>query len=448
MAVRRRYYYWLVKAYLKKWRAVIFTSVLAGIVGFFLFFGILQLYIQPLLSKQTQVIGYEGVVTPATIPEAILGDISYGLTRVDENGRIVPAASESWEIREDGKQYIFHLKKGLKFHNGNELTADNVPLEFKEAKVKKIDTYTVVYELDEAYAPFLSAVSRPLLLDNFEGLGEYRFSDVGINGGFIRELELVSVKDKRNKKKIIFYPSQDALKTAFLLGDVDRVVGVKDTTFHSSDLATWKGVNVEKNTDYTSLVTLFYNTQDETLSDKKARLALHNALPMEFAQGKRTFGSIPEHSVFFSQTINYGIIDEELARTYLEGSAIDTEKTILKLSTTKEYEDLAHTIQASWKAVGIKSEIEIVNKIPDTFQIFLYPFTMKSDPDQYALWHSSQASNISRYKNLRIDKLLEDGRSVVDTQKRLDLYADFQKYLLDDAPASFLYYPTVYTLTR
>lgn len=448
MAVRRRYYYWLVKAYLKKWRAVILTSILAGIVGFFLFFGILQLYIQPLISKQTQVIGYEGVVTPASIPEAILNDISYGLTRIDENGKILPAASESWEIRNNGKQYIFHLKKGLRFHNGDELTADNVPLEFKEATVKKIDKYTVVYELDEAYAPFLSAVAKPLLLDNFDGLGDYRFADVGINGGFIRELELVSVKDKRNKKKILFYPSQDALKTAFLLGDVDIIVGVKDTIFKSSDLTTWKGVNVEKDTDYTSLVTLFYNTQDETLSDKKARLALHNALPMEFAYGERTFGSIPEHSVFFSRTINYGIIDEELARTYLEGSAIETDKTVLAISTTKEYEELAKIIQDAWLKIGVKSKIEIVNRVPDTFQIFLYPFTVKSDPDQYALWHSSQGSNISRYKNLRIDKLLEDGRSIVDIQKRFDVYADFQKYLLDDAPASFLYYPTVYTLTR
>jgi peptide/nickel transport system substrate-binding protein len=241
MAVRRRYYYWLVKAYIKKWRAVIFTSILAGIVGFFLFFGILQLYIQPLLSKQTQVIGYEGIVTPATIPEPILEDISFGLTKVDKNGKILPAASSSWEIRNNGKQYIFHLKKGLKFHNGDELTADNVPLEFKEAKVKKIDKYTVVYELDEVYAPFLSAVSKPLLLDNFEGLGEYKFSDVGINGGFIKELELVSVDDKRKKKKIFFYPSQDALKTAFVLGDVDKAIGVKDTIFNSSDLRNWKG---------------------------------------------------------------------------------------------------------------------------------------------------------------------------------------------------------------
>ena len=70
------------------------------------------------------------------------------------------------------------------------------------------------------------------------------------------------------------------------------------------------------------------------------------------------------------------------------------------------------------------------------------------DPDQYTLWHSGQMNNITNYKNLRIDKLLEDGRQTVDIQSRIKIYADFQKYLLDDAPATFLYFPDIYTVTR
>lgn len=448
MTVRRRYYFWLFKAYLKKWRMVILTSILAGIVGFFLFVGILQLYIQPLILKETQTIGFEGVVTPLTIPDSILEDISYGLTKVASDGRILPGASESWEIRNNGKQYIFHLKKGQYFHNGDELTADNIPLEFKEATVKKIDKYTVVYDLQEQYAPFLASVAKPLLLDNFEGLGEYKFNDVGVNGGFIKELELIHTKDKKKRKKIIFYPSEEALKIAFLLGDVDKIVDVKDPTFKNQDLGKWKRVKVTKSIDHNTLVTLFYNTQDDTLSEKKVRLALHNALPETFSQGQRTYGSIPEDSVFFARTINYGIIDEELAKTYLEGTAFDSKKTTLTISTTKEYEQVAKIIQASWAKIGINSKIEIVQKIPEKFQIFLYSFSVKADPDQYVLWHSSQKNNISLYKNLRIDKLLEDGRITTDPKLRMNIYADFQKYLLDDAPASFLYYPTVYSVSR
>lgn len=62
---------------------------------------------------------------------------------------------------------------------------------------------------------------------------------------------------------------------------------------------------------------------------------------------------------------------------------------------------------------------------------------MPKDPDQYILWHSDQVNNIVRYKNLRIDKLLEDGRSVTNINERKEIYSDFQKYLMDDLPASF-----------
>ena len=70
------------------------------------------------------------------------------------------------------------------------------------------------------------------------------------------------------------------------------------------------------------------------------------------------------------------------------------------------------------------------------------------DPDQYALWHSGQTNNISKYKSMRIDKLLEDGRSITDAEKRVNIYSDFQKYLIDDSPATFVYFPYVYTLSR
>jgi peptide/nickel transport system substrate-binding protein len=70
------------------------------------------------------------------------------------------------------------------------------------------------------------------------------------------------------------------------------------------------------------------------------------------------------------------------------------------------------------------------------------------DPDMYTIWHSGQVNNITHYKNVRIDKLLEDGRQATDENKRIQIYADVQKYLLDDAPAAFLYFPYSYTVSR
>ena len=71
------------------------------------------------------------------------------------------------------------------------------------------------------------------------------------------------------------------------------------------------------------------------------------------------------------------------------------------------------------------------------------------DPDQYFYWHSTQnLGNIAKYKNVRVDKLLEDGRSTLDFKARKDIYDDFQKVITDDMPAYFLYYPYVYTIAR
>ncbi|MEK7092766.1 MAG: peptide-binding protein, partial [Patescibacteria group bacterium] len=88
------------------------------------------------------------------------------------------------------------------------------------------------------------------------------------------------------------------------------------------------------------------------------------------------------------------------------------------------------------------------DSVPSDFQIFLGDFQLSKDPDQYSLWHSSQPQNISNYQNLRIDKLLEDGRKTTDIEKRRKIYEDFQKYLLADSPASFLFFPYEYDLIR
>ena len=62
------------------------------------------------------------------------------------------------------------------------------------------------------------------------------------------------------------------------------------------------------------------------------------------------------------------------------------------------------------------------------------------DPDQYSLWHSTQATtNISKYKNPRIDKLLEIELSLIKIQGK-NIFR-FSKILVEDVPAIFLYHP-------
>jgi peptide/nickel transport system substrate-binding protein len=66
-----------------------------------------------------------------------------------------------------------------------------------------------------------------------------------------------------------------------------------------------------------------------------------------------------------------------------------------------------------------------------------------SEPDEYQVWHSSQAankgSNHISYKNARVDKILEDYRREFDPKKRVELYREFQKILDDEQPYTFLF---------
>ena len=94
---------------------------------------------------------------------------------VFNNGTIKPWLAESWEVSPDAKTYIFHLRKGVKWHDGTPFTSADVKFTFELAKkyanklanpdyaqavlylesVETPDDYTVVFKLNKSYVPFL-----------------------------------------------------------------------------------------------------------------------------------------------------------------------------------------------------------------------------------------------------------------------------------------------------
>ena len=111
---------------------------------------------------------------------------------------------------------------------------------------------------------------------------------------------------------------------------------------------------------------------------------------------------------------------------------------------------MAESIKKNWEEVGVKSIMQISSVVPTDFQAYLTILDVPNDPDQYLIWHSTQkdSTNISKFGNVRVDKLLEDGRLELSSEARRTLYLDFQRFLLEELPASFLYHPVTYTITR
>lgn len=444
MVVRRRYYYWLLKAYLKKWGKIIFFSLfLGGIVFLLLFIGISYFFL-PKLSNDIEKIGISGSYTPSNLPEEVLRHVSYGLTSVSDSQEIKPAAASSWKISDGGKTYTFFLKKGQTLSNNKELTVDMLPYRYKDVTAKVINPYTLEYYLKNEFAPFLAILERPILIKN-NGLGEYKITKITQESGFIKQIILS--KRHENKKKIFyFYPTQEALKTAFMLGEIDQAIGISKKLDPEKNFKNWHQTEVTRSIDYRKLVSLFFNTNDDNLGNKKIRQALTYALPEEFTEGERTYSYIPPRSIYYSKSPNEGIHDLDLSKELLTASGSANMK--FEITTSEELSEVAKKIQTEWNKIGVSSEIKVVSSIPNSYQILLYSMNVPKDPDMYTVWHSGQPGNVTNFSNVRIDKLLENGRQTVSVEERQTIYADLQKYLIDDAPTAFLYFPYSYTLKR
>lgn len=449
---RRRLLTWLLKAYFKKWRKTIFISFIVGLVVFFILkFGVN--YFIPLIPfTQEETVGLTGAYTTDDIPSSILANISEGLTQTASDDSVKPALATSWEIKNNGKTYIFHLRKNVIFSDGTKFTSDQIKYNFLDVSVERPDPYTIVFNLKDAYSPFLVTVTTPIFRNGFVGIGDYKVNSINLNGNFVQSLSIVSVKGKNKEIVYQFYPTEDSLKTALALGDVDKIIGVRDLSIKDKNFSSFKNLVITKSVNYSSLVTIFYNTQDRILSDKRLREALTYAMPNSFPYGQRNYGPFSPNSwayVDYSSTYEQ---DFEHAKLLLNesGVASGAAKLKIELKTMKRYKNIAYEIKSLWGKIGIETNIKIVDTLPTNFQVFLGEFNVTKDPDQYALWHSSQINmdNITNYKNLRIDKLLEDGRQTDDINQRKQIYSDFQKYLLDDAPATFLYFPYEYKITK
>ena len=100
-----------------------------------------------------------------------------------------------------------------------------------------------------------------------------------------------------------------------------------------------------------------------------------------------------------------------MAKKLLASTPLASASSQLILSTFPAYLDTAQTIANSWNAQGIKTTVKVENSLVPNFQVFLFAQDLPPDPDQYPLWHSTQTTtNITGYVNVKIDKLLEDGK--------------------------------------
>lgn len=201
-----------------------------------------------------------------TTTNAHLGHVYEGLTRRGKDIAIQPALAERWEILDEGKRWRFHLRRNVKFHNGNAFTADDVLFSAdrvraqgsnfqtrvpKDARFVKVDDYTVDvilpspnpimnsqwdtwYIMDKEWAeanntaaptPASAATPSHAAL-NANGTGPFRIEShqPGVRTVF-KKNEAWWDKPEHNLDEIVFTPiASDATRVAALLsGEVDII---------------------------------------------------------------------------------------------------------------------------------------------------------------------------------------------------------------------------------
>ncbi len=421
--------------------------VLGFVSGFILSIGFFRLF--PIIKQQWFIpidrIGMVGNFTPAALPLTIQQHISEGLTTVRSDGTVAPGLSTSWTATDSGKMFIFTLRSDAVWQNGKKVTASDINYNIHNVVFSPIDQFTLRANLKAPYSAFPVIVSKPLFLNALVGLGNYRVSNVQLKGNSIVYMRLVPViRTIHREREYRFYNTEAEAILAFKMGEVNEI----DDLSTPADLTNWGKSTVTIESNYNRIISIYFNITDPQVSDKAVRQALAYAIPYR-TDLERAYSPISKVSWAYSDKIKKYSFDMSAAKTLFGNTKEGSSTGHLTISTFAPYLSDAQSIAASWTTLGIKTDVRVENSVPETYQVLLSAQDVPPDPDQYPLWHSTQTeTNITNYANVKIDKLLEDGRQEMDIHKRKAIYADFQRYLTEDVPAAFLYYAKSYIITR
>lgn len=384
-----------------------------------------------------------GDYSPTTLPQSIQRAISLGLSVIGSDGTANPSIATNWEIFDNGRTYVFHLKSGLVWHTGNPLVSRDINYNIKDVNFTPLNPRALKVTLLEPFAPFVTLVSKPIFSQGLAGVGSYKVSQMKLKGESVQYFKLVPAGDNKKVIEYRFYKTESQALIAYQRGDVDIIEELSSVP----EVSNWPNTKIIPTVLYNRVVAIYFNLNDSRLKDRSFRQAL--AIGVPDLHEEKAFSPINKTSWAYTDTVKRFVYDPIQAKKLLNISPIASMSSEIVLSTFAPYVEVAQLIAKSWTVLGIPTVVRVENDLSKGFQILLSAQSIPPDPDQYPLWHSTQKdTNITGYINVKIDKLLEDGRRELDQGVRKKIYADFAKRLVDDIPAVFLYYPKTYTIER
>lgn len=392
--------------------------------------------------------------------------------------------AQSMEASEDGLSYTMKLKDGLKWSDGQPLTADDIVFTYekinestqnlyvgdKPIKVEKQDDTTVIFKL-----PAVSASAAEMLSDEvsilpkhiFEGRASFDVNlieekPVGAGPYVFEEYKTGEyIKFKKNPYYVkgeaaidtIIYRNIEQSDTANLTmqaGEADAMIVPPDLLEPYIDNEAFEIHNYsEGRVPYIRL-----NSASEKMKDKKYREGVLYALDRDeillAAYTDRKFyelgySFLPFDNKYYTDKVQKWEHDVEKSKELTKDGAKNLK--LCYISEDSMHERMALTIQSELKEAGIQVELSGVNtpaymKLTNDntvtdYDMFIGGYVMGSDPDTFAMLFSSKKDNRLNFHNEEIDRLFEEGNATLDESKRKEIYDKVQKLVSEEA----IYYP-------
>jgi peptide/nickel transport system substrate-binding protein len=440
------------------------------------------------VGKDQEAPGLDPATNPAQAAVRVF-DLMYSrLTRLDPQMRPQPDLATNWDISPDGKTYTFHLRQGVKFHNGRELTSADVKYTYERIldpttasiaqsffapidHVDAPDSYTVVVVLKEANTPFLAntaatwagIVAKEIVDANNGSLNKV---DAG-SGPFMLQEWTPDTRTVLVRNPNYYVPGQPAAdKITFLIMPDEnariaalRTGNIQFTSLSSAGADTLSSDSSVKVVEGPTLTYTYLgmNVARAPFDKPQVREAISYAVDRNevinsvFRGHARETGPVPAAMADWASDL--GQFDTytpnlDKAKQLMADAGVSNVKTTMIAMSTLSYQmDAAQVVRAQLLKIGIDAEVQpqevgvyVDNWKKKNMDLMIGGNSSGTNPDRAVCFFfcTDGSANVWNYSNASVDSAGAEGRTATDQAQAKSVYDNAQKQIINDAPNLFL----------
>ena len=408
----------------------------------------------------------------------VVFNIYEGLVKPTADGDLVPAVAESYEIAEDGMAYTFTLRDGIKFHNGENVTTEDIVYSLERyaeiqgegsafsviESIEATDDKTVVITLKEKNTEFLPQLTTAIIPKSVEdaaktpvGTGPFKFESYTPG----QKLVLTKFEDYWQEGKPYLdsvefdvIPTVESAYMQLQSGSIDILNYLTIDQVEALDKNKFNVVTGSMNLIHA----LYLNNDYAPLRNKEVRQAICYAIDRNkinaflFGGASSLIGAPMPKKIarYFNEDVaNAYEYNPEKAKELLKKAGYEKgfELVIQVPSSYSQHVATAEIIVEDLKAVGIKAtlkKIEWSSWLDDVYKGRKYQATVTgvdgtlAPGSWFARYRSDAGKNFMNYKSDKFDETYDKAVEAPDNEEKVELYKELQQILSDDAASVYI----------